>query len=38
MNELYESVYKNKLFFEYVGPTEDVSLLNTIILKNSLMK
>ena len=25
MNELYESVYKNKLFFEYLGPTEDVS-------------
>ena len=25
MNELYESVDKNKLFFEYVGPTEDVS-------------
>ena len=25
MNELYESVDKNKLYFEYVGPTKDVS-------------
>ena len=24
MNELYESVGKNKLYFEYVGPTKDV--------------
>ena len=23
MNELYESVDKNKLYFEYVGPTKD---------------
>ena len=25
MNELYESVDKNKLYFEYIGPTKDVS-------------
>ena len=25
MNELYESADKNKLYFEYVGPTKDVS-------------
>ena len=25
MNELYESVNKNKLYFEYVGNTKDVS-------------
>ena len=25
MNDLYESVDKNKLYFEYVGPTKDVS-------------
>ena len=24
MNELYERVDKNKLYFEYVGPTKDV--------------
>ena len=27
MNELYESVVKNKLYFEYVGPTKDVRIL-----------
>ena len=26
MNEFYESVDKNKLYFEYVGSTKDVSL------------
>ena len=25
MNELYENVDTNKLYFEYVGPTKDVS-------------
>ena len=25
INELYESIDKNKLYFEYVGPTKDVS-------------
>ena len=25
MNELYEKVDKNKLYFKYVGPTKDVS-------------
>ena len=25
MNELYERVDKNQLYFEYVGPTNDVS-------------
>ena len=25
MNELYQSVNKNKLYFEYVGNTKDVS-------------
>ena len=25
MNELYENVDKNKLYFEYVGPTKDVT-------------
>ena len=25
MNELYESVDKNELYFEYVGPPKDVS-------------
>ena len=25
MNELHNSVDKNKLYFEYVGPNEDVS-------------
>ena len=24
MNEVYESADKNKLYFEYVGPTKDV--------------
>ena len=27
MNELYESVNKNKLYFEYVGTTKYVSFL-----------
>ena len=25
MNELYEKVDKNKLYFKYIGPTKDIS-------------
>ena len=38
LNELYESLDKNKLYFEYVGPTKGVSFMNITILKNFLMK
>ena len=38
LNELYESLDKNKLYFEYVGPTKGVSFMNIMILKNFLMK
>ena len=30
MNELYESINKNKLYFEYVGNTKDVSFYQYI--------
>ena len=36
MKKLYDSVDYNNLNFEYVGPTEDVSLMDTGILKNLL--
>ena len=32
MNELYDSIDKNKLYFEIVGPTKGVSFMNIIIL------
>ena len=35
MNDLHNSVDKNKLYFEYVGPNEDV--MNIWILKNFLI-
>ena len=37
MNELYESVDKNKLYFEYGGPTKDVSFY-IMILESFVMK
>ena len=38
MNELYESVDMNKLYFQYSGLTTAVSLFNIMILKNFLIK
>ena len=38
MSKLYDSVDYNNLNFKYVGPTKDVSFMNTGILKNVLMQ
>ena len=38
MSKLYDSVDFDKLNFEYVGPTEDVSFMIIWILKNFLMQ
>ena len=38
MSKLYDSVDYNNLNFKYVGPTKDVSFMNTGILKNNLMQ
>ena len=37
MNGLYKSIDKNKLYFEYVGPTKDGNFY-IMILKNLLVK
>ena len=38
MNELYESVDKNKLKFEYVGNTKDVSFYEYMVSKELFNK
>ena len=38
MNELYESVDKNKLKFEYVGNTKDVSFCEYMVSKELFNK
>ena len=37
MNRLYKSIDKNKLYFEYVGPTKDGNFY-IMILKNLSVK
>ena len=38
MNDLFESVDKNQLYFEYVGCTKEYVFMNIIILKNFFTK
>ena len=38
MNELYESVDKNKLYFEYVGNTKDASFYEYMDSKELIKK